>query len=1219
MKALRIFGLVLATIIVLVVVLALLALTPAGQTWAVKKAAASQPGMKLDVSRVSAGLSNADLRDVHLVKDGMVVTAKHVVAKYSAMDYLTKKRLTVQDFTVEDLTVDARGASATGGTAGQHPGAENRADASHPATAESGQPFNGVLSGIQLPVDLNIARFAVPGRVLLPQDQTLTFEVHGSDLISGQRGTIDFKADLANAQPGAALTALHAGGTAEVHITTERRIDLAQLNAVVQAEGPKLPQDELKLVAKAEQPAAGGNEGYNATISLVRGGNAEQLASFVGQYRADAHDVAGVWSVSVRNEQLSALLGGLGLPDFAAEGNGKFASKPDVKEASFSGEIRSSISHLEKSSPQLASLGTVNLQMTFDGGLANDVAQLSQLAIDATGANGQKLVQIQSLQRVGFSLADKKVSFENAKADLARVTVEALPLAYAQPFARDLAIESGTVSMVLAVAADADGSRVRVTPVQPLTFRDVTVRRGEQTLADHMNLSVKPTAEYGSDKLHAELAELTMTANTGDSVNGRFTADVTNVSKNPTVAFTTDTQAKFVAMLKPYLKADTGPLTVVSKSSGSLAGQTLSFQSSSTKVTRADGTVLLAADLAQPLTFNLQDSSIAGSNANADSLRLQLTDLPLAWAQAFVPDSTLSGSIASGTIGVRVRSLNDLTAATTQPILVRGASVTMNGEPLLSSVDVSTDFTADKAGDTVRFNVRKVEAKQRNAVLLSLTAQGDARLAGKPVLNAKGTLDCDITALMQQPVMAKSAMLSRGSLHATFDAALGDSLQASINLVARDLVAKQDNRPLGTAELTATATVQADGSSVVHVPFTLSNGPRKSDLTLDGKVARAGDVLNFDGKVVSQHLFVDDVKPLASLAPSTPAADKAKAAKQAAPTPRGATASTTRAPASPTTMPPSPTTGTADAKAFWSGVTGKVDLDLKEITYGTDYIISGVHGTAAITPEELSLSSLEGQLKGNPFKVATAVKFTPAQPKPYTLDGLIDVTGFDVGEFLKASTPNEAPILETRLAINGKLNGSGTSALDLGKNVFGTFDVTGTQGVLRALANRGGQLLGAASQIAGIVGNITGDQKTAAIAELAGQFAEMKFDRLNMHVERAADLNLKITQLEFLAQEFHLTGTGAIENQPNVPVDKQPMKLVLSLGAKSGLEQLLQKYTHVLSDQHDALGFATMSKSFTIGGSASKPDSSGFWSQILAEMGGVGGAVNTLQDIFKRR
>ena len=65
MKGLKIFAFVVAGIVLLLAIVLALALTPSVQTWAVRKAVAGQPGMDIQVAKVAAGFSAADLEEVN--------------------------------------------------------------------------------------------------------------------------------------------------------------------------------------------------------------------------------------------------------------------------------------------------------------------------------------------------------------------------------------------------------------------------------------------------------------------------------------------------------------------------------------------------------------------------------------------------------------------------------------------------------------------------------------------------------------------------------------------------------------------------------------------------------------------------------------------------------------------------------------------------------------------------------------------------------------------------------------------------------------------------------------------------------------------------------------------------------------------------------------------------------------------------------------------------
>lgn len=1211
MKALKIVLGIVVALVIIVAVLVGIALIPAVQTWAVRKAVANQPGLQVGIGRVAAGFSGADLTNVHIVRNGMVINATHAVARYSAWDYLAHRQINVDDLTVQGLVVDTRGAKP----AATAPATTTAQPSRPPAARSGGSPaaprpqFNGLLTDARLPYDVRIAHFSVPGRLLLANDQTVVFELNGSDIATGRQGTVDWKVDVTNTQPGVALRGIHSTGTATVHITTERRIDLADINATTRVEGPRLPPDRVQLVARAEQPAPGGNEGYNLAASLIHNGRAQPLFTAAAHYSAADHQIAGAWTLSLRSDELKTLLAGLGWPEITANGSGQFTVNPDAGGATATGKLESDLSHLDQLEAGLGQIGSIHLQTNFDAGLANQVARISRFTLDATADNGRQLAQIETLQPVGFSLADRRVSLANANTDLARVSIQQLPLAWAQPFAKGLKIVSGDLSMSLAVAAQPDGSHVRITSVQPLTIRNLTVRNATRTLADRLNLSVKPQADYSPARTTAELDDLNASMPSGDTVRGRFTADITHPGGVQTIAFTTDTDAKFVALLKPYLNADTGPLTVSTKSAGTLAGNELHFAHSNTRITRPSGQLISAIDLEQPLTLDLKSNAISTPKPGAEALRIALGQIPLAWAQGFVANSTFGGQVSGGTVGITLRSLEDVSANTTQPIAIGGITVAMNGQPMLQNVDLTANFSAHRQGGTVHYDVRQVDAKQGAATLLSLTAAGQATLGAKPAISAKGTLQADLGALARQPVAASSASLERGTLNGTFEADITNTIQANARLTARDLVAKQGNQPLGTAELDLTAAVQPDGSSRLKVPFTLTNGSRKSDLLIDGTLARTGNAIDFDGRVTSNLLVIDDLKPLAALAPSskpvagTPASRPAIPAMSptGAPPPAPGTPPSSGAVAATPGAPGAGAAGARDTQPFWNGFGGRIALDLKRITYGQHYTISNVQGDASATPGQLAVRSLQGQFKDNPFKLAATIDFDARQPQPYSLAATADVSNFDVGAILQAANPSEPPQLETKVTVHAKVDSHGTNLTKLAEDAYGTFDVTGSKGVLRALGQKSGRAVSVLSGLGGIFGAVKGSDTAVALSQLTQKLAELPFDKFSMHVERGADLNLKVGRIEFLSPDTHITGSGGIQNEPGVPIQNQPMKFTLQLGGKGDMAVLLNR-VKMLNGKKDPQGYYTMDRTFTVGGTPAKPDSSDLW-KLLAQVG----------------
>ncbi|HVS52573.1 MAG TPA: hypothetical protein VHD62_09470 [Opitutaceae bacterium] len=1184
MKSLKFFSWVAGVVVALLLIAVALAFMPAVQTWAVRRAIAGQPGTTIEIGRIAAGWSSAEITGVRIARADATITAKSATARYSAWDYLAHRRVNVDTADLHDVVIDLRPAAPSPSATARPPAPISTARPPASATSPA-DSFRGLLAEAQLPVDLRVAHLAANGRALLAATQTVEFEINGSDIGTALRGTLDWKADFSDRKNDAPVTAAHAQGTAAVRISSERRIDLVDTTATVSARGQNLPSDELRLAAKAEHTAGTDAETYTLAIDLAHAGATAHLVTLAAHFDAAAHEIAGNWKLSIARDQLAAFLAGVGLPDIAADGAGKFTARPATDNLATSGELQATVSRLEKISPVLGAIGDVRLHTTFDGGVDGKLAHLEQLQLEATGANGQKFAQVDTHQRIAFSLENKRVTLADPKAELARITLQNLPLSWAQPFVKPLAIERGDISLVLAVESDADGSQIRARTVEPLLLRNATIRSGDRPLVEQLTISTRPQVDYSAEKISAQLADLKITLPAGDTLTGTVDADVTKSGPHSIVAFATQLQGKILGALKPYLPLDPGPLALSSQTRGRLDGQTLQIDQSSTTIARDGGPLLASLDLPQHVTVDLAKKTFAAANVSAPIALVRLGEVPLAWAQAFVPNSQFTGSLAGATLELTARGLDELTVNTTAPLALRGVGAILHGQPLAQALDATVDFTATKRGETIDYIVRRFEIKQGGASFLTFAATGRARSGAKLDATAKGNLTLDASALSNQPAAAKFATLARGKITATFDATLADTIQLTAQVGASGLVARASNQPLGDLEFKLKADVKTDGTGAIAAPLTLTNSGRRSDLTIDGKLGRTANEFSFNGKLSSAQLVVDDFQALAALAPSAPSTASAPAANA----PANSRASNS----------PAPVAIKPDAQPFWQGVAGHVDVDLKKIQYGRDYVVEGITGGATISAQRLALENLGGKMKDNAFKVTGAVTFTPKQPQPYTLSGSADVGGLDVGAILRAANPTEKPALETILTLTAKAEGHGATLADLAQNVYGAFDVKGGKGTLRALGRKG-ETIGTVSSIVGLLGQARGSDTTVAVGELGRELDEMAFDTLTMHVERAADLTMKFTNVEFLSPSTRLTATGTVAHQPGAALADLPFQFDVKLAGKEHMAQLLNR-VGALSGTQDDKGYYPMAVSFPVNGTLNKVNN-GLW-KILAQTG----------------
>ncbi|MCX6953826.1 MAG: hypothetical protein NTV51_16885, partial [Verrucomicrobia bacterium] len=618
----------------------MLAFTSGVQTWATRKALAGQPQLKGEVGSVAAGLNSAEIRDVHVEQDGIKISAKQVDAAYSASDYLSGKKITVSRLSAKGIEIDARNPSPKAPTP--------------PPAAAALAPFAGILNAIRLPGETRLGTIDVEAKVLLPNNQSATFTLTGGGLAPGQFATLNWKATFADATKGAPLVSATAAGVMKVRTTADLRIDAVELTGEASAVGPGIPADRLKIELNLAQPAANAAETALARIFLLRGGAAtatpEQLFNVKVDYAAGKPTMSGAWDLAVRSEQLAAVLASLGLPEVALTGKGTFGYNLDTGAASTAGEINGEVSRLDKLGAELAAIGSVKIHTAFDAGSSKESAQLGKLEFDVATADGRKFITVAAQQKLSFNFKDKKLTPERPGAELARIALIAVPLAWAQPVVKPRTI-SGDLSGVFVVNAELDGSRVKLTAAEPLTLRTVTLKEGDKPLVDRVTLSVSPSIDYAPPRIVANLDKLAITTPEGDTLTGTLGANVTlppttiaigsatgadSKLPGPVTEFTAQLQGKLVALTKPYLPAEVGPLTVAVNAKGRHDGVSVQIATLTTKVDREGGVALVAIEALQPISLDLAKQQPSVPNAAAPALRVKRGTIPLVWAQGYV-------------------------------------------------------------------------------------------------------------------------------------------------------------------------------------------------------------------------------------------------------------------------------------------------------------------------------------------------------------------------------------------------------------------------------------------------------------------------------------------------------------------------------------------------------------------------------------------------------
>lgn len=1188
MKPLKIVLFFATALLALLLVGVVLALTPAVQTWAVRKVLDGQPEAGVSVGRISAGLSGAEIAGLRIEQPGMSLQLERASARFSALRLLSSGRIDLDEVVAEGIELDLRQSPASGSptSAGGPPPRPSTTASSPPAEAPKGgpeaEPFAGVLKSVSLPPGFRLGRLSVAGRVLFPEDQAASFVLRGGEVVAGGVARLEWETTFTDASAGAALRSLRTEGRGTAEIEADGTVRRMTADATVRVDGEALPTDVLRADAVVGRNDAAG-ETYRVRLSRIAADSEEPLLGVDGAFDAERASVEGTWNLTLQGPAIAALLAGLDLPELAVEGDGTFGAQTNTGAFNAAGRARGRMARLSVLSPALAQVDAVSFETDFEARGDGENVSLARFELAVGTTAGVPLALVRTLQPVSFLTGGQRLVFERPEEDLGRVVLRAVPLAWLQPFAGPLTIGSGTVTLDLAVAASADGGRVSLRGGQPLEIRDLDLGGPDGPLAAGLDLSVYPIVDYSEGRLRAEFGRLEIALDAGDRVGGILRADVSEVFSNPSADFSGELDGNLVTVHTAHVPVETGPLGFSLAFQGNHAAGFLALQKADVIVRRSGDAMLAEAGLRAPFRLNLE--TLAFEQAPGLAAAVTLGRLPLAWVEPFVDGLDVSGEVTGGAFEVIATSWSDVAVNTLAPVAFGGVDLSRAGTPAVRGLDGSIDGRATLRGATLAYEVRRAEFLQARTSLARVTAAGELDFGGETLrLASRGELSIGAAAL-RQPILQPYATLAEGRLAATFDATLGDGLKATAVVTGRQLVAGKEKRALGDVDLDVALTLSPDGSGTVSIPLNVAADGRVSDLKADGSFARRESGLAFDGRLTGQRVIVDDLRAFAALAPDgSPASSPAPVSR----VPEG------------TSRPggESPAPATKDTEPFWKGVAGRAEVDLKNVVQGPQATFADLRGILKLDETRLALENLAGRMNDKPFALNGTVTFDGREAKPYALSGDTNVADFDLGAFLASANPGEKPAIETKVTAAGRFAGRGANLDDLLQHVQGSFDVQGSGGVLRALGRRG-EAVGAISTLVGLIGAARGSATTVATAELASQLNELRFDRVTFKLERGADLDVKLTAMEFLSPTSRVTGSGTISYREGVPLARQPLHLQLALAGKGALAQVLNR-AGLLNGNQDDREYYTVSRAFSISGTPLVPDSGDLW-RFVAE------------------
>lgn len=1176
MKLFRPLAVTAAVLAVLLALAAAVAFAPPVQRWALRRALESRPDLRLQFATFAAGPTRAEVSGVTLERGSVRVHLARAEVEYSLWRFLLRRQLAVTRLAADGVEVDLSKLAA-------------QRSASQAAGAPAAAP--GAIAQVRLPWEVILGTVDITGHVLLPGAGGKTavpakFSLTGGGLAPGQEGQLRFRAEFADATPGARVSALRTAGDLRVRQTDRRSFDHAELQLTVDAEGQQFSgPSRLRLVARLDTLATGAN--YSLKIDTLRSGADENLLTLEATAPLDRPLFTGRWSAHATRAQVEPFFLGDALPQFSLSGQGTFTFHADQADAAAQGELKLSAANLEVIDPALRALGAMKLDVRFDAAAQKSVLRLNHLALQLEGERPVATLEIK--RPLALDARTRRVVLDLGGEEVGRLTLHGVPLAWVRPFVQAVDVSGGQITGEFVVSGGA--RQLQIATAQPLRIAGLNLVRDGRLLLDRAEISAAPSFSLQPDRVLLAGRELQLTTPAGDRIRAEFEAETPLGQPNPPLVVRARGEADLPRLLAPI--APVGPLRARGEMEFELTPGRVEVRAGRAELLDRAGRAWLSAATSRKFAVDLQRLLVTAEGSGELELgrvtntAVALGELPL--LPALLP---VSGQLSEGGFVAAVNG-GRFILRPTAPLRLANLSLGAPSRPALAGLAVQLTPTLEYGGlaDWKIADGSTVVRDRSGATLGEFNAELSASTRG---LGTTLTFTIDLAAAGRQRAFATLGRLSAGRASGEVRAALlAGAAQLELRSTVNGLVAREGNQTLPIANVSARLTRDATGRLTFDAPLLLDRTGVRSDLRFEASGTPQSGVVNFTARASSERLELADALALAGLFAGAESPSQGAGA--------------------------APVASTPDANPPWVRLRGETQVEFKEVTHGKDWTMRNFTAVARVEPERVELAKAAATFNDKGvFGAQGSIEFRGGA-QPYVLAGDFSVTEFDVGAFVKALEPGKPPVIEGIFGVKGRLAGEGETLARTAERVRGDFDLHGRAGVFRGLRRTSDKLSMAtkAVELGSVLGSFLGGKvKDAAdkvapqsyqVDQLAQALGEIPYDQFVVRATRDEQLNIRVDEASLLAPEVHFTARGQLTHVEGRPLLELPMQLGFQLAARGKIEQTLGKL-RALDGTKDDLGYAKAKNLGNISGTPLRPKADELF-QKLAE--------SKLLDLFK--
>jgi hypothetical protein len=495
------------------------------QTWAVRRALSNRSILKGSVESVSANPDEVRIQGLRLERNGAQLTIPSLEADLPVLPAAFWHRVAVQKFVAKGWILDLTNASPGGAARsiaaaliptepvrgpaargnGIVPSARAAPAGPTPEAGEAARAFQGIFANLMLPFDLSVNDVELEGDVIVrhpgtgaPSPLTVHLVFSGGGLAVGREGRFTFNVTAAPAATADELVnAMTVNGTLGASMDTPRSFMRAAAHIHAAASGPKLP-DGVRL--SVDFVASGGP--FGESYSLAFTGQTKELATIAADFSRARGRVSGLWKLDVRDDDLAPFAFGRPLPLFDLVGSGRFETDASLVQAQLSGSLNATADRLAAVGSEFSAIGAVKLTADFDVTRRGALYRVDHLRASLSGAH--PVLTIEGLQAFAFNAGTGELQVADTARDLVGVTLQGVPLEWAQPFLPGVELTGSPLRGELVAVAGKGGLAVRTGA--PLEFAGLSIARNGRPVARDVDLQLELDADYTPQGWQLELS-----------------------------------------------------------------------------------------------------------------------------------------------------------------------------------------------------------------------------------------------------------------------------------------------------------------------------------------------------------------------------------------------------------------------------------------------------------------------------------------------------------------------------------------------------------------------------------------------------------------------------------------------------------------------------------------------------------------------------------------